>query len=721
MKFFNTSLFMAVFFLISKSNAAIIYVSDVGDDELGNGSSEAPYLTIQKGIDEAYYMDTVMVSDGIYTGGVTIDNKQISLIGESMTDTKLNVPITEPNISILNCSDTVRVENFKILRGTSSNGGGLYLNNSHVLAQSLDLSRHSSSASGGAINLILSSLKLKESQIYLSSSELHGGAISCVSSHVEVVNSDIYNNSSEMGGAIFVDPTSECLIDNVSFNNNGANNGGAIATLEGSKLTVQDSEFSGNTASGFIQSSDPDFPVYGGGGAIYQEFSDTLRISNTNFLSNTANVSPGGAIASYHGVKIILHDVDIKDNESLGAGGGLAFFRTENVIYDGGLIMDNRTSGNSGGGIFLGTESTQNNIYMPATLSHLVLANNWALYGGGGIFTWNVALELDNSTFSLNEANDNNGQTSWQGGGLSAHNQTTANIVNSVFYENIPNSIRNGGTPNSNFSVSYSLTEESWNGNNNMTGDPLFVDIGGSDFRLQLGSPCIDAGTSDLDGDGFEDYFYFNGIAPDLGAIEYVVEAPELFNAVVNEQDSSVTLLWSTTTSDDLQYYSLERSSDSTFSVIDAMYIVEENNYTEENLEWNQEYFYRVSAFVGYWTDHSNITSVILGSLGTSDSASSKNSIIPADYALHQNYPNPFNPVTTLRYDLPENGLVKITVYDMLGNVINELVNEVQNSGYKSIQWNATNNQGQPVSAGVYLYTIEAGDFRQTKKMILLK
>ena len=102
MKFFNTSLFTVIFFLISKSNAAVIYVSDVGDDELGNGSSEAPYLTIQKGIDEAYYMDTVMVLDGIYTGGVTIDNKQISLIGESMTDTKLNVPITEPNISILN-------------------------------------------------------------------------------------------------------------------------------------------------------------------------------------------------------------------------------------------------------------------------------------------------------------------------------------------------------------------------------------------------------------------------------------------------------------------------------------------------------------------------------------------------------------------------------------------------------------------------------------------
>tara|TARA_Y100000591_G_C21810933_1_gene687841 strand:+ start:167 stop:1453 length:1287 start_codon:yes stop_codon:yes gene_type:complete len=90
-------------------------------------------------------------------------------------------------------------------------------------------------------------------------------------------------------------------------------------------------------------------------------------------------------------------------------------------------------------------------------------------------------------------------------------------------------------------------------------------------------------------------------------------------------------------------------------------------------------------------------------------------------FSIYQNYPNPFNPFTTLRYDLPEDGFVNLTVYDMAGNKINQLVNEVQNSGFKSVQWNATNNRGQPISAGVYLYTILAGDFRQTKKMIFLK
>ncbi len=85
------------------------------------------------------------------------------------------------------------------------------------------------------------------------------------------------------------------------------------------------------------------------------------------------------------------------------------------------------------------------------------------------------------------------------------------------------------------------------------------------------------------------------------------------------------------------------------------------------------------------------------------------------------NFPNPFNPITTITYDLPKYSFVEIIIYDLLGNVIRNLVNADQSSGYKSVQWNAIDNQGRPVSAGVYIYRIEAGDFRQNKKMILLK
>ena len=94
---------------------------------------------------------------------------------------------------------------------------------------------------------------------------------------------------------------------------------------------------------------------------------------------------------------------------------------------------------------------------------------------------------------------------------------------------------------------------------------------------------------------------------------------------------------------------------------------------------------------------------------------------IPEVFTLHQNYPNPFNPVTTLRYNLPEDAMVNITIYDMMGRVVKTLINDQQTAGYWSLQWNATNDAGQPVSAGLYLYTIQAGEFRQTKKMVLLK
>nr|ABZ07815.1 putative FG-GAP repeat protein [uncultured marine microorganism HF4000_ANIW141I9] len=95
--------------------------------------------------------------------------------------------------------------------------------------------------------------------------------------------------------------------------------------------------------------------------------------------------------------------------------------------------------------------------------------------------------------------------------------------------------------------------------------------------------------------------------------------------------------------------------------------------------------------------------------------------LLPEKFALHQNYPNPFNPVTTLRYDLPEQANVNIIIYDMLGRQVRTLLNQTQDAGYRSVIWNATNDYGKPVSAGVYLYKIQAGEFVQTRKMVLLK
>lgn len=88
----------------------------------------------------------------------------------------------------------------------------------------------------------------------------------------------------------------------------------------------------------------------------------------------------------------------------------------------------------------------------------------------------------------------------------------------------------------------------------------------------------------------------------------------------------------------------------------------------------------------------------------------------PDEFALLQNYPNPFNPATTINYQLPNTGNVKLTVYDALGHEAGVLVNESQNAGNYNIVWNAS---GFP--SGVYFYRLEAGSFVSNKKMILLK
>ena len=95
--------------------------------------------------------------------------------------------------------------------------------------------------------------------------------------------------------------------------------------------------------------------------------------------------------------------------------------------------------------------------------------------------------------------------------------------------------------------------------------------------------------------------------------------------------------------------------------------------------------------------------------------------MLPESFGISQNFPNPFNPITTIKYQLPKESYVALTVYDITGRQVIQLVNETQGAGYKSIQWNSKDQFGQTVSAGVYIYHIQAGSFNQTIKMILLK
>ena len=91
------------------------------------------------------------------------------------------------------------------------------------------------------------------------------------------------------------------------------------------------------------------------------------------------------------------------------------------------------------------------------------------------------------------------------------------------------------------------------------------------------------------------------------------------------------------------------------------------------------------------------------------------------NFFLYQNFPNPFNPITMIEYDLPKNAMVDINIYDMKGRLVKNILKNFQTSGHKSIQWNATNYQNEPVSAGMYIYIIQADEFRRSRRMILIK
>ena len=94
---------------------------------------------------------------------------------------------------------------------------------------------------------------------------------------------------------------------------------------------------------------------------------------------------------------------------------------------------------------------------------------------------------------------------------------------------------------------------------------------------------------------------------------------------------------------------------------------------------------------------------------------------LPLDYILYQNYPNPFNPNTTVKFQVPQSCYVKIIIYNMLGQEVKKLFSEKITRGTYSAQWDGLNGDGERMASGTYIYRIIAGDFIQSKKMLLLK
>lgn len=120
------------------------------------------------------------------------------------------------------------------------------------------------------------------------------------------------------------------------------------------------------------------------------------------------------------------------------------------------------------------------------------------------------------------------------------------------------------------------------------------------------------------------------------------------------------------------------------------------------------------------WSTYAQ-TYFMRATIQTTTSVAEISNEIPNAFELSFNYPNPFNPSTSFRYALPEGRNVKVIVYDINGSKVTELVNNYQGAGTYEVTWNGKNDLGDQVASGTYIYQVKAGDFVQTKKMLMLK
>ena len=196
-----------------------------------------------------------------------------------------------------------------------------------------------------------------------------------------------------------------------------------------------------------------------------------------------------------------------------------------------------------------------------------------------------------------------------------------------------------------------------------------------------------------------------------------ILLAPDSLKAV-NIAPKKVSLSWVDRSANEQTYYILrKKSTDIAYTPIDSI-ASNSTSYTDSTVEANINYVYKVYCINSISSsDSSNEVSI-----KPVTSVSSSNSVVPQEYSLSQNFPNPFNPKTTIKYALPFESEVKLTVFNLLGEVVKELVNRVQNPGFHEVDFDASS-----ISSGVYFYVISARsltnskEFREVKKLILMK
>lgn len=409
----------------------------------------------------------------------------------------------------------------------------------------------------------------------------------------------------------------------------------------------------------------------------------------------------GGGVYCWESSPSLTH-CTITGNEARNGGG--VYLRDSSPGFTNCIISSNSADG-QGGGVHCYSSSPS---FTNCTISGNSATNNWDC---GGVYCYDSSPVFNNTIIAFSH-----------GPGVFFSNSFGSQFEYCDIFGNEGGDISFAGDdPSHGPPAIGQLLATNANGDScdiylNIFIDPMFVDTVTDDFHLQYVSPCIDAGNPDLPYDP-------DGTVSDIGAFHY------------NRQPSTFGLIspqWGDTcwTLDTVLVWQSAVDPEPSDSVSYEVWL---DTLSDLSTAWeaasglSDTVFYLTQLadhYAYYWTVHASD----LNTPGTwandtlmfytySDLAvSSESVLLPKEFALHQNYPNPFNPTTTVRYDVKQSGQVRLTIYSLLGQEVTRLVDGRHLAGSYAVSWDAAD-----LPSGIYLCRMEAPDFVQTRKLVLLK
>jgi len=467
------------------------------------------------------------------------------------------------------------------------------------------------------------------------------------------------NGRGESGGAISIRQTDQIRISHSRFYENRGTTGGAVF-IENSSPRLNENYFIGNTA------------IYGG--AVYFSNSQSV-LTFCRFYGNYADLF-GGAAHFLDCFSVVANNV-LTENFS-GYGGALSFsyssiqsndnqfYGNGGMIY-GGAIFANAAQINSTGDIYEWNSSPNGGaVYITFYSTLNAVSGKWmynqALESGGAIDLSSSWFELRNSLLAQNEA---------ENGGALGLSESSALLINNTIAGN--HAFKSGGA------VFMQTGDES-----------QFINTA---FALNI----ADSSGSDFYFDDSDNITFTNCLADSAAG----------FAGKVTD------LIFTNNTNGDPDFWG-DPQKPYGFGIFSALL----NNGTTDTTGLGlpaldlageprlQDGIIDIGAYEGY---------------EVGDAIENEDPVLPVKMTLYQNFPNPFNPSTTIRFDLPETGMVKIKVYDTSGRVVTELLNAVRPAGGHFVRWDGRNRSGEQAASGLYYYQLESAGKKLAGKMLLIR